>query len=177
MTLGGCELVAGGLPDPVRADSGAAAAGGSGASGGSAGTGAADAGGAAAGQAGQGGSAGCQSQCDCDGDGAKSKACGGGDCDDHDPKAKPGQSEYFATASSNPAVGFDYNCDGNPERKPALAKQVSCTGVSLLNCDTTTQGFVDQLPACGQSSGWGTCKKGSVACQPDVLEQRVMLCH
>jgi hypothetical protein len=179
VALTGCELVAGPLPDPVRPDSGVAAAGGSAGAGGSAAAAGTDAGsgGATGGQAGQGGSSGCQSQCDCDGDGAKSEACGGADCDDHDPKAKPGQSAYFASASANPAVGFDYNCSGNPDRKPALSKQVSCSGVSLLNCDTSTQGFIDQLPACGQSGGWGTCKKGAVACQPDVLEQRVMLCH
>ena len=152
---------------------GSAGTGGAVGSGGSAGT----ATGGQGGQTAQGGAAGCANQCDCDGDGVKSKACGGSDCDDHDPKVKPGQSSYFATPAQNPAIGFDYNCSGNPERDPTLTKQVNCTGISLLNCDTTSQGFVDQLPACGQTGGWGSCKKGSVSCQPDVLEQRVMLCH
>ena len=47
---------------------------------------------------------------DADGDGHAAKACGGDDCDDADPKAHPGQTDFFSDKS--PTVGFDYDCDG-----------------------------------------------------------------
>lgn len=193
--LPACELVLGRLPDGADARDASAAGGGAGHAGNdggsSAGQGGAAATGGAAGQAGAAGASGtsgaggsggsgCSDPCDCDNDGARAAnvQCNGNDCDDHDPDAKPGQSSYFGKASSNPSVGFDFNCNGAQDRDPTLDKLVTCSGLSLGACDTATQGFIDSEPACGKSGSWGTCKKGTLNCIANPIgSDRTMLCH
>lgn len=103
-------------------------------------------------------------------------ACGGGDCDDHDPDVKPGQSSYFAVPAQNPAIGFDYDCSGGPERDPSQG-QVKCAALSLGSC-TTAKGFlVDPLPQCGESADWGDCTPGTLSCKNEVISQQTMRCH
>lgn len=159
---GGCELFLGSLP-PVHAqvDGG----------GGSGGTG-----GTTVGSAAQ-GTGGC---CDCDGDHAAAAGlCGGADCDDHDARAYPGEPVYYATASPNAAVGFDWDCSGKADPNPALDAVVSCAGLALP-CMTKTGFLAATPPPCGVGAPWGTCKQApspGLTCVEDVIEpNKVMTC-
>ncbi len=116
----------------------------------------------------------CKTPCDCDEDGVKSVACAGTDCADDDANVKPGQIIHFIDASSNPSIGFDFDCSGAAEREHDTP--VKCLGLALVACDTKTQGFLETLPPCGQSGDWGTCKKGTVACEKDVVQSKPMAC-
>jgi hypothetical protein len=189
----GCGLVVGDLPEPRTegassggsAGTGGAGAGGAGAAAGAGATGGGSAGaagqaggsaGASGGQAGTGGTAGGPScdPCDCDDDGSLALACGGDDCDDHDPRVHPGQSGWFDKPADNPAIGFDYDCSGQDEREHTQA--VQCGALSLANCGTV-QGFLDSLPACGEAGTWGACKTNVLACEKDPISQKVMRCR
>jgi hypothetical protein len=115
--------------------------------------------------------------CDCDGDTYRSKAlCGADDCDDHDPLVHPGQTMYFATASPNPNVGFDYDCDGKPD--PEFPNPINCAALNG-NCDAGV-GFLGSVPPCGQTGSWGDCVPGSVplTCTQHVIDSaRVCRCR
>lgn len=137
-----------------------------------------EAGGGSAGSgssAGSGGSdAGCQLPCDCDGDGVESETCGAKDCADDDANVKPGQSTYMLSPSKNPKIGFDFDCSGSADREHTVA--LKCLGLALASCDTVSQGFLEALPGCGEAGDWGSCKKGVVTCELDVLQSKTMAC-
>jgi hypothetical protein len=121
-----------------------------------------------------GGAGGC---CDCDHDGVPAAGvCGGTDCDDHDGRAHPGQTMYFGTPASDPAVGFDFDCNGTTERNPDLLTTVNCGAIGLP-CAAGT-GFLAQVPpACGESAPWGSCMQNGLGCFADVVEaNKVMTC-
>jgi hypothetical protein len=108
--------------------------------------------------------------CDCDGDGYASEAlCAANDCDDHDPLVHPGQTTYFATASQNPNVGFDYDCSGAPD--PEFPSPIDCSAIHDGNCDAGA-GFLGSVPPCGATGAWGTCVSGSVplSCTQHVID-------
>lgn len=180
----GCELVLGDLPSTRKPDAGTGGAGGSTGSTTTAGstTGTTSAGGGGAtttstsvsttSTSSTGGGGGC---CDCDGDTHKAKGvCGGDDCDDGDAKAFPDEDAYYGTA--NPVVGYDWDCNGTPEREPALDKAIDC-GLIGLPCAAGT-GFLAKVPPpCGGKADWGTCKQSGISCVKDVLEiDKVMTC-
>lgn len=147
----GCELVLGKLPPVVDG-----------------------AGGADGGSGGRGGDTTC---CDCDGDGVTSIACGGTDCDDHAALAHPGAKAYHAEPTGDPAVGFDWDCSGAPERDPALDKTVDC-GLLGLPCKTDTGYLAKVPPPCGMGGPWGTCKQDGLGCADDVIEtDKIMTCR
>jgi hypothetical protein len=115
--------------------------------------------------------------CDCDGDEYRSEAlCGADDCDDHDPLVHPGQTMYFATASPNPNVGFDYNCDGLPE--PQFPNAIHCNLLTISNGDAGV-GFLDTVPPCGMTGSWGNCVPSTIlTCAENVIDSaRVCACH
>lgn len=175
---GGCELVLGTLPPAKKhpdAGSGGSGAGGATGTGGTGGTtGVTTSTTGTGGAIGTGGTGGC---CDCDGDHALAKGvCGGTDCDDHDGRAFPDQTEYFGTPSSDPAVGFDLDCNGTPEQNPDLVKTVDCGPIGLP-CAAGT-GFLAKVPPpCGQSAPWGTCEQDGLGCVQAVIEQnKIMTC-
>lgn len=74
----------------------------------------------------------------------------GGDCDDADFDAKPGQTLYSVYPTNS--GGYDYNCNGVIEKETLVA---SCT-YNGSSCDYVP-GFVNSLPACG---GFGTNSTG-----------------
>ncbi len=102
--------------------------------------------------------------------------CGGDDCDDHDPLVYPEEDIYYAAASKNPAVGFDYDCSGVADRNPKLDVVVNCNSLALP-CPSTI-GFLGTVaPACGKPGDWGTCKPNGLVCANDVIEKdKVMTC-
>lgn len=120
----------------------------------------------------------CVNECDCDGDGYLSRgACGGDDCDDHDPKVHPGQTEYQSEPATNPAIGFDYNCSETIDRDPEQAV-VDCGLLDLLLC-AENQGFKDTLPACGEPAEWVRCTPAvlGLACTQESVGMVVARCR
>jgi len=109
---------------------------------------------------------GCEpTDCDCDKDGfnetLKAGCNDGGarDCDDSDPRARPGQG--FRTDPSEAPMFSDWNCDG--KATPLYDVNVSCEGLTLgLNCPNIF-GFSDN-PRCGQTGTWIRCKTGLLSC-------------
>lgn len=119
--------------------------------------------------------------CDRDGDTHLARGeCGGDDCDDDDPKVRPSQTQYFSVPSSNPDVGFDYDCDGQSTRDPSQPL-LSCPG--LLVCpNSSTQGFHGTLPTCGETGSWGACKLQhllglGLTCSNDPITTLPMRCR
>jgi hypothetical protein len=116
--------------------------------------------------------------CDCDGDHfhAEGTTCGGNDCDDHDPLVYPGEPTYYPTRAKNPAIGFDYDCSGQPDPDPALNQTVNC-GLIGLPC-AANEGYLQQTPpACGMPGPWGKCMQQNLSCVNDVIDAaRVMTC-
>ena len=132
---------------------------------------------AASSSAGTGGvfSCGDAGPCDCDGDGdpAKTSACGGGDCNDHDPLVSPKQKGFFADAGSH---GYDYNCSGGNEFE--ITQTLDCK--SLLSCDTMTVKWHGSVPDCGVQGTYGTCTTVSVpvpACAENLTGTKRQGCH
>lgn len=100
--------------------------------------------------------------CDCDKDGFNETlkaGCGTGprDCDDSDPRAKPGQG--FLTAPAEPPQFADWNCDGTAT--PLYDVNVTCDGLTLgLGCSNIF-GFKD-APQCGKVGTWIRCARASL---------------
>ena len=114
---------------------------------------------------------GCLRECDCDADDFLAEGlCGGNDCDDHDDRVRPNQTLYFAVASTNPNIGFDYDCSDTLERDPGQgATAISCLDLDLLAC-SGAQGFHTTMPACGTAGAWGTCQGVAVLCSAVTLD-------
>jgi len=165
--LASCALI---VDLPEGRDPATSAGGGASGSGGTAGT----AGSAGSAPDAAAGSSGCVVACDCDGDLVENETCGGKDCADDDADVKPGQSTYMLKPSKNAKIGFDFDCSGSADREHTQA--VKCLGLALTSCDTVTQGFLEALPECGQVGEWGTCKKGTLTCEKDVLQSKTMAC-
>jgi hypothetical protein len=64
---------------------------------------------------------------------------------------------YYAAPSLH--HGYDYDCSGAPSRDPLIDKRQDCGVTDPLACNTTTNGFLVPIPACGESGDWGTCAK------------------
>lgn len=104
--------------------------------------------------------------CDCDDDGHPAiGACGGDDCDDDDPTTHPGADYQTAPAK---AGGYDHDCSKTVDPDPDLYKVVKC-GLVGLPCDQK-QGFLNEIPPCGEPGDWGTCQGNVIPCSDQVLE-------
>lgn len=132
---------------------------------------------AASSSAGTGGSLPCgdAGPCDCDGDGdrAESPACGGGDCNDHDPLVSSKQKGFFVDAGSH---GYDYNCSGGDEFE--ITQTLDCK--SLLSCDTMTVKWQGSVPGCGVPGTYGKCTTVSMpvpACAESLMGTKRQGCH
>lgn len=173
-----CELVLGELPAAKQHGSdagtgGAQASSSSGSSSGSTSSGSSSSASSSS-SAASSGAGGC---CDCDGDKDPAKgACAGKDCDDHDSNAYFGEPYYSATASANPNVDFDWDCNGTTEQDPTLKIAIDCPPVGLP-CPGGT-GFLAKVPpACGMTADWGTCNQSGAACLKAVVEaNKAMKC-
>lgn len=76
------------------------------------------------------------------------------DCDDLDPAAHPGQNAFF-NVPTNGTKNFDYNCSKVEEQEfPSL---VNCVLSSGTNC--IGDGWINQIPSCGQTGMWAKCNK------------------
>jgi hypothetical protein len=91
--------------------------------------------------------------CDEDHDGYKAEgaACGGNDCNDHDPRANPGQTQ-FITDVPDAAPWGDWNCDTKLEK--LFATPVACTAGLACN---TAEGFLNTDQGCGITADYVKC--------------------
>jgi hypothetical protein len=112
--------------------------------------------------------------CDQDQDGFKddSGACGGNDCDDHDPRANPGVTD-FRTDPPTPVTKGDWNCNGRLEKQ--YNTYVSCPTLQLGGSCDAVNGFMDD-PPCGTSSMFVQCASALV-CAPGPVTMRVQGCR
>lgn len=102
---------------------------------------------AAGGDAGDGGD-----PCDEDNDGYKSTACGGGDCNDHDPRVNPGAG--FVTDVPDAFPWGDWNCDHDGAAPEYQYPSMTCT-LGVVACNAP-QGF-DSTQGCGTSGPYVNC--------------------
>lgn len=133
------------------------------------GAGGAGSGGGTAGATGSGGAAGAggSSLCDEDDDKHPAAACGGDDCDDHDPLVHPQQTDWFETERAS--GGFDYDCSKVEEHEFGT---IACSG-ALCNASAKFLSVVEV--ACGAKAPFGDC---NVLCQATVTDpSKTVRCH
>ena len=113
------------------------------------------------------------SKCLCKAD-AVYKVTKGGDCDDANVNAFPGQAKWFTTPRVDGS--FDYNCD-DKESKLHTATGGGCKGGFWI-CTTNKQGYVGGAsPACGKAAVYVTECKGKFASCNASTENRQQQCH
>jgi hypothetical protein len=95
--------------------------------------------------------------CDCDRDGVKAKgnSCGGLDCYDRDPDAKPNQ-DQFVTKPLPPDFNGDWNCDDSVT-KQYEGNVANCNALTEDICKTK-KGFTGPQPGCGVEAEFRVCK-------------------
>ncbi len=93
------------------------------------------------------------------------------DCDDTTSDMHPDQDLFFDRAAGS-TLSFDYNCDGQEEQEfPDL---VDCSTAGAACKD---QGWVDQVPSCGQSGTFIACEKTISVCGPGPAQTQNQTCR
>ena len=95
----------------------------------------------------------------------------GGDCRDAFAGANPGQDMFFEVPiDTNPANGFDYNCDGTDEKEtPHL------WGDPIQLCGPTRRpGWTFSVPECGESGSFKFYRATTMDCP---VETRTQACR
>ncbi len=111
--------------------------------------------------------------CDADNDKwAAQGSCGGLDCDDNDPNANPGVTQ-FLTLPPTPKTQGDWNCDGRVDKR--FKTNVSCGLLDLGSCDNTF-GFTGD-PVCGNAGPFVQCKASGLLCGQGTLTTNVQGCR
>lgn len=81
------------------------------------------------------------------------------DCNDANATVRPGQAFQSSPILSAPeATDFDYNCDGTEELERTA--QENC----VFPC-VGGDGFVGNVPACGETGTWALCRSSSFTCR------------
>lgn len=81
-----------------------------------------------------------------------------GDCCDSDPNVFPGQSEFFATASTACGTSWDYDCSGGVTTTPEYRGNGCRSGTAPPECETAIQYFTEAN--CGKESAYCGCSTG-----------------
>ena len=90
----------------------------------------------------------------------------GGDCDDTDASAHPGQKQFF-TVPTKGTSNYDYDCDGNvTQQNPG-----TCTATKPQDCKG--DGWLGTVPACGDEGQLGSCawQAGCSVSRPQTATQ------
>ncbi len=105
---------------------------------------------------------------------AQGAACGGLDCDDHDPHANPGVMN-FQTYPPHPPTNGDWNCDGVVEKE--FTPNVSCNMLMLGPACATLTGFIGD-PPCGSVGAFVQCAAGTLGltCTEGAMSMQVQGC-
>lgn len=88
----------------------------------------------------------------------------GGDCNDDEERAFPGQTQYFGFP--NAVTGFDWNCNGSVDYEIDESGPVRCMSG---DCPTTRR-WVDSSPACGTDAVVWYCDRSGGTCGSPVEE-------
>jgi hypothetical protein len=94
----------------------------------------------------------------------------GTDCADDDPRAFPGQKQFFATA--RPDGAFDFDCDGQGSVR--LTLRAACEeNAETKHCAASSGWDVrasDRIPGCGEAAdwAWNECRTELVSETPDA---------
>lgn len=76
------------------------------------------------------------------------------DCGDEDPRAFPGQQQFFATPIEGPSGNpFDFNCDGRAEPDVAYKDTINCNGRGYTVCEGKFEPawYGTVPPGCGET--------------------------
>lgn len=113
--------------------------------------------------------------CDKDKDGVKAKGdpCGGTDCDDNDPNARPGITEFQTFDATGKPHGGDWNCDGDIEKQYKV--DVSCGLLGGAACGMT-KGFTSN-PGCGKTGEYVQCSTSGTFCVPGTPKTETQGCR
>jgi len=93
------------------------------------------------------------------------------DCDDTDPRAHPGQQDYFDTPRTS--GGFDFDCDGL-ESPLDTAQGFECAW-DWFYCAGT--GWLGTVPACGQEGTYHWCQPDWERCEEASVQTGRMPCR
>ncbi len=94
------------------------------------------------------------------------------DCDDFDPLAFPGQSEFFIEARVS--GGFDYDCDGSETPELDTRAGGDCYW-DWFTCEGT--GWYGGVPACGTEGIWHVCSPDGMSCRESDADLLTMPCR
>jgi hypothetical protein len=97
----------------------------------------------------------------------------GGDCDDKDSNAHPGQTQFF-TSPTKGTGGWDYDCSGTTEQE-FRDSLPACDTLKLVDCKG--EGWQGSIPTCGQQGQLNTCQKASPNCGFGTAESKVQGCR
>ena len=108
--------------------------------------------------------------CDKDGDTYLAVSCGGKDCCDTDPRANPGDTQYWDGADN--CGSFDYDCNGTEDLE--YTQDLSCSGLSVTGCTGT--GFTG-APGCGGQGPYGSCAVSGLTCEIGPVVNTTQYCR
>jgi hypothetical protein len=94
------------------------------------------------------------------------------DCDDDDPRAFPGQGEYFDTPRAG-VGGYDFNCNGDEETLDSTLGG-ECRE-EWWSCNGT--GWVAGVPGCGGQGSWHVCASTDDGCAETSSTNTRMACR
>lgn len=110
---------------------------------------------------------------DRDGERAQGTVCGGKDCDDDDPRAKPSVSDYVTFDATGKSHAGDWNCDGTVKRQFPI--NVGCGLLGGSAC-AATKGFTGN-PTCGTSGKYVECGTSGALCVEVTSTTRIQGCY
>ncbi len=92
----------------------------------------------------------------------------GTDCADDEPRAFPGQKEYFHTP--RPDGSYDFDCDGKASIR--LTQRAACEEDPAARRCQATSGWDGKVPDCGQAGEWvwNECRTELVADAPPAAD-------
>lgn len=95
----------------------------------------------------------------------------GTDCADDDPRAFPGQTQFFHTP--RPDGSYDFDCDGKSSIR--LTQRASCEEDPATRKCSATSGWDGKVPDCGQAGewSWNECRTELVADPPTPSDMPV----
>lgn len=113
--------------------------------------------------------------CDKDRDGYKAQGgtCGGNDCDDDDPRANPGVSDFVTYDATGKTHAGDWNCDGTTKRQFNVNQ--NCGVLGGKTC-AEIKGFTGS-PTCGTSGTYIECAISGALCVQVTSTTRIQGCY
>jgi hypothetical protein len=123
---------------------------------------------------------GTKKKCLCYAEGAYT-ATVGGDCNDQHVDVRPNQTKFFETSIGGYGFDFDYNCDGEGERRYAGRAPRTCERISAQStrCEGAGEGLdsIWGITNCGWRYDLHRCPAFSATCTKEVIADVVQACR